>query len=489
MNNYIKRGALFLGAFALVGASAMAEDGAWRNINYKITAPSFVEGWSGNFSAVNEGIGENYNGAFEAYQVIPNLPAGKYTLTCNAFYRYADNALSQENMKDGKNHNAYIFLGTAKTAVEGLFDKNETAPNNLGEAKTAFEAGKYVNTVEFDHKGGDLRFGIGNTGGRNDEWTAFDNFVLAGPNGAVAVPNGDFEKADAAAINWDFDNVDGSAKLPDTPLKTVQTKQDKQNEYNGKVTGVFRKTNASVYNFGTPVQLEAGKYRVGVQSFFRMANGNHPGAWVGVKTGWQKNEGATAWDIHTAGTEDPAKWAYVYAASDIDGKPLGKEDGESCIEEGGFFVAQNIKCLFDEKLDVYPDNEPFESGDPDENGYGWTDSGFEQYSAKCFINNPELYRNYVEFELKAPAKVWIGLGIDARPSAASDGNNHYWNPARDFTLEQWDANAAGVDNIIAEEDVNAPAEYYNLQGVRVANPTPGLYIVKQGKKVSKQVIR
>lgn len=39
-------------------------------------------------------------------------------------------------------------------------------------------------------------------------------------------------------------------------------------------------------------------------------------------------------------------------------------------------------------------------------------------------------------------------------------------------------------------DTNAPKVYYNLQGVQVANPTAGqIYIVKQGSKVTKQVIR
>lgn len=38
-------------------------------------------------------------------------------------------------------------------------------------------------------------------------------------------------------------------------------------------------------------------------------------------------------------------------------------------------------------------------------------------------------------------------------------------------------------------DENAPVEYYNLQGVRVANPEKGLYIVKQGNKVSKRIIK
>lgn len=47
--------------------------------------------------------------------------------------------------------------------------------------------------------------------------------------------------------------------------------------------------------------------------------------------------------------------------------------------------------------------------------------------------------------------------------------------------------SSGVEEIATDE--NAAPEYYNLQGVRVADPTPGLYIVKQGKKVSKQIIR
>ena len=43
----------------------------------------------------------------------------------------------------------------------------------------------------------------------------------------------------------------------------------------------------------------------------------------------------------------------------------------------------------------------------------------------------------------------------------------------------------GVSEIAAE---NAPAEYFNLQGVRVENPTSGLYIVRQGNKVSKVIL-
>ncbi|MDE7387193.1 MAG: hypothetical protein K2N28_08670 [Muribaculaceae bacterium] len=49
---------------------------------------------------------------------------------------------------------------------------------------------------------------------------------------------------------------------------------------------------------------------------------------------------------------------------------------------------------------------------------------------------------------------------------------------------------SGVDNVVVDgADEAAPAVYYNLQGVRVENPANGLYIKKQGNKVSKVVIR
>ena len=44
-----------------------------------------------------------------------------------------------------------------------------------------------------------------------------------------------------------------------------------------------------------------------------------------------------------------------------------------------------------------------------------------------------------------------------------------------------------VDDIIVDE--NAPVEYYNLQGVRVANPENGIYIRRQGSKVSKVLVK
>ena len=40
-----------------------------------------------------------------------------------------------------------------------------------------------------------------------------------------------------------------------------------------------------------------------------------------------------------------------------------------------------------------------------------------------------------------------------------------------------------------DTDSAEPAEYYNLQGIRVANPEHGIYIVKKGNTTTKHVVR
>lgn len=49
------------------------------------------------------------------------------------------------------------------------------------------------------------------------------------------------------------------------------------------------------------------------------------------------------------------------------------------------------------------------------------------------------------------------------------------------------ADTSAVDAI--EVDDNAKAEYFNLQGVKVAQPTSGLYIVRRGNTVTKEIVK
>ncbi|MDE5554618.1 MAG: hypothetical protein K2J10_05485 [Muribaculaceae bacterium] len=54
------------------------------------------------------------------------------------------------------------------------------------------------------------------------------------------------------------------------------------------------------------------------------------------------------------------------------------------------------------------------------------------------------------------------------------------------TFALYNDNAAGIDDITVDNS-NVPVEYFNLQGVRVANPENGLFILRQGSKTSKVV--
>jgi hypothetical protein len=51
------------------------------------------------------------------------------------------------------------------------------------------------------------------------------------------------------------------------------------------------------------------------------------------------------------------------------------------------------------------------------------------------------------------------------------------------------AGTSGVEAIEPIENLNAPVEYYNLQGVKVANPSNGIFIKVQGNKATKVYIK
>lgn len=63
----------------------------------------------------------------------------------------------------------------------------------------------------------------------------------------------------------------------------------------------------------------------------------------------------------------------------------------------------------------------------------------------------------------------------------------YFNVAGVKNISEYKLDTNAVDAIEIEEN-DAPVEYFNLQGVRVENPANGLYIKRQGDKVSKVIL-
>ena len=106
---------------------------------------------------------------------------------------------------------------------------------------------------------------------------------------------------------------------------------------------------------------------------------------------------------------------------------------------------------------------------------------------------------------------WDDLGVRWGPNAADKGivlgtedtnlTNNWaggtksWKIAAgkyNMTLDTENLTLLVVDTATAIEsvsvDANAPVEYYNLQGVKVANPENGIFIKKQGAKATKVVL-
>ena len=71
----------------------------------------------------------------------------------------------------------------------------------------------------------------------------------------------------------------------------------------------------------------------------------------------------------------------------------------------------------------------------------------------------------------------------------NDNAWYYTNKAGKLSVKVPQQQQDAVDGIVVDGE-NAPAEYFNLQGVRVANPTPGqIMIVRRGDNVTKELVK
>lgn len=87
-------------------------------------------------------------------------------------------------------------------------------------------------------------------------------------------------------------------------------------------------------------------------------------------------------------------------------------------------------------------------------------------------------------QINTPTKLYLYAGTDITyaENGTYDVTVDLSGEVKTITLKK----TVGVEDIEAVETV-APV-YYNLQGVEIANPSNGLYIVKRGNKVAKEVV-
>lgn len=128
------------------------------------------------------------------------------------------------------------------------------------------------------------------------------------------------------------------------------------------------------------------------------------------------------------------------------------------------------------------------------------------FNAEGFAEAKNLAIGTSEFELKIwdgkadkylangaepiePGKSYIvGEGFGAHMTIAGASEGDVYNVSYDYPTQTMVVTkvSSGVEVVEAE---NAAAEYFNLQGVKVAEPTSGLYIVKRGNKVTKEIVK
>ncbi|MDO4737993.1 MAG: CotH kinase family protein [Bacteroidales bacterium] len=182
-----------------------------------VTNPRFDDndiktGWIGTTFSANNPVGnaEHYNKNYDTYQKLSGLPAGKYRVSLNAFYRMGS-ASNDFSLYDSKNYsgsqNAKLYAKSSageKTASivpassaaleESLGGKSAEVSNNSGwwwwntayylpddmeAAHYWFEAGKYKNSLECNVKDdGELTIGVRKSTKINNDWTCLDNWKL-----------------------------------------------------------------------------------------------------------------------------------------------------------------------------------------------------------------------------------------------------------------------------------------------------------------------
>ena len=152
---------------------------AW-NVSADCTNKNLGGGDNGNFCA------ESYHSPFTISQVIANVPAGKYQMTAQGFYRQDDDA----------NEAAPMFFANDKEAQVPVKTGSE---NSMTDASHSFTSGLYtIEPIEFTvFEDGQLTIGVKNNGNAH-QWVIWDNFQLTYLTSEI--PAEEFKPAYEAAL-------------------------------------------------------------------------------------------------------------------------------------------------------------------------------------------------------------------------------------------------------------------------------------------------
>lgn len=183
-----------------------ARSGLPADLTFLIRNSSFTRyniGWQGaDIPAVRTGAdisttyvgytdetAEQFSRPFDVWQELTDMPAGRYQLAANAFYRAGaiEAAYAAWQQHDASVDNAQLYLGDASTPLQNLYSCEDYTyspyryPDDLAAASKALNGNdRYSNTVIYDlptdqHA---LRLGIRKRQTVDADWVAYDHFRL-----------------------------------------------------------------------------------------------------------------------------------------------------------------------------------------------------------------------------------------------------------------------------------------------------------------------
>ena len=180
-------------------------NGAYYDLTFLIKNADFTngtEGWSLS-PTLNYGAVEFYQTTFDLYQTLPNMPAGTYQFTADAFQRPGSNEDVYTAYSGGTDDvNAVIYMNSTSQKIKNVMSGQQNSsisngeyqttggtyvPNNMESGSAYLNRNKYNNSIQAELAAGNLRIGVRGTVSNTYYWAMMDNFKLyyMGADGVV----------------------------------------------------------------------------------------------------------------------------------------------------------------------------------------------------------------------------------------------------------------------------------------------------------------
>lgn len=177
----------------------------------------------------------------------------------------------------------------------------------------------------------------------------------------------------------------------------------------------------------------------------------YPGEWY--------NNGCFGWFIN----DNPAADTQDVISQTAEGLPAGDYTVEyRVVNQANSPMTVNFNTTTAEAT-------PFESSDL------WYNTAYDVFKNQANIKT-------ADFTVGKDGKLAISMN---KESKAGEQNRFAF---KSFVLKYKGNSTSGIGSVETEE-ADAPEEFYTLQGIRVAQPSAGLYIVKKGGKATKRIVR